>query len=260
MQHADWFVAALMAAMMGSVLYGLWRARRGHVPFIRRIAGVAALDEAVERATEMGRPVVFGMGNGDIRSIEIHASLPVLAYVARLAARLRTPFTVLVRSPDVFPITEEVVRQAYVAEGVPDHFHPADQVQFLSSDSVIYSLGTARLIEEAKAGCAVFFGAFDFAALLMAEPGARMGVLQIAGDPSLFQIPFFVCTCDQTIIGEEYYAAGAYLSSEAGARATLRSQDLIKAVFALLILAGTLWLHVPKLLGTWLVDILKSYR
>jgi len=260
MQHADGFVALLFAAIFAAVFYCLWRAKRGHVPFIRRIAGVAALDEAIERATELGRPVVFGMGNGDLRAIETHASLSVLAYLARLAARLRTPFTALIRSPDVYPVAEEVMRQAYTAEGVPDQFRPKEQVLYLSTDSVIYAMGAARLIEESKAGCAVFFGAFDFTSLLMAEPGARMGVLQIAGDPSLFQIPFFVCTCDHTIIGEEYFAAGAYLSRDPATRATLLSQDIIKGIFAGLIILGTLvaQLHTP--LAEWLVKLLTKYK
>jgi hypothetical protein len=165
-----------------------------------------------------------------------------------------------VRVADVYPVTEEIVRQAYTAEGVPDLFRPQEQIRFLSSDSVVYAMGTARVIEESKAGCALFFGEFDFSSLLMAEPGARMGVMQIAGDPSLFQIPFFVCTCDYTILGEEFYAAGAYLSSDPTTRGTLVSQDLIKVVIAGLILLGTLLAHFQFGAARWLVNLLTGYR
>jgi hypothetical protein len=41
-QHADWLMAALMFAMAAAILGCLWRARRGHVPYVRRIAGIAA--------------------------------------------------------------------------------------------------------------------------------------------------------------------------------------------------------------------------
>jgi len=260
MQHADALIAILMAVMVGAVLFCLWRARRGHMPYIRRISGVAALEEAMGRATEMGRPVIFGMGYTGLRDIETHASLSVLAYVARVAARLRTPLVALVRRPDVYPVVEEVMREAYTAEGAPDEFRAEEQVRFFSEDSIVYSMAAARLIEEGKAACALFFGAFDFTSLLMAEPGARLGVMQIAGDPSLFQIPFFVCTCDHTIIGEEYFAAGAYLSPDPSARATLVSQDIIKALFAGLILLGTLLAQFHFDAARWFVDLLKAYK
>jgi len=258
MQHADALVSILMFVFAAAVLVCLWRAKRGRVPYIRRIPGIASLEEALGRATEMGRPVIFGLGHSGLQAIETHAALSILAYVARLAARLRTPFITLVSQQDVYPVAEETVRQAYTAEGVPDQFHAEDQVRYLSGHSVIYAMGAARLIEESKAGCALFFGVFDFTSLLMTEPGARMGVMQIAGDPSLFQIPFFVCTCDYTVIGEEYFAAGAYLSPEPQTRATLVSQDIIKAVFGGMVLLGTVLYQFYGSWHPWLREFLRA--
>lgn len=260
MQHADALIAILMGVVGAVVLMCLWRARRGHVSYVRRLAGIDALEEAVGRATEMGRPVIFAMGWTDIRQIETHASLSILAHVARLAARMRAQFIALVRVPNVYPVVEEVVRQAYTTEGVPDQFHAEEQVRFFSQDSVVYAMSTARLIEETGAGCALFFGAFDFTSLLMAEPGARMGVLQIAGDPTLWQVPFFVCTCTHTIFGEEYFAAGAYLSPDPMVRSSLLSQDIIKVVFAGLIILGTVAVHFDSPITRWFVELLTRYK
>jgi len=259
MQHADALTAILLGLFGLAILVCLWRARRGHIPYVRQIAGVVAIEEAVGRATEMGRPIVFAMGWTDIRDIKTHVSLSVLDYVARLAARMQTRLIVTLLVPNVYPIAEEVVRQAYTAEGVPDQFQPEEQVRFLSQDSVLHAMGTARLIEEEQAGCAIFFGAFDFTSLLMAEPGARMGVLQIAGDPGLFQVPFFVCTCSHTIIGEEYFAAGAYVSRDPSMRASLVSQDLIKAIIGGLILAGTILVQFDWGKASWLAKKLMEY-
>jgi hypothetical protein len=260
MEHADGLALILMLAFSAAVLVCLWRARRGRVPYIRRIPGIASLEEAMGRATELGRPVIFALGHSGLQAIETHSALAILAYVARLAARLRTPFIALVSQQDVYPVAEETVRQAYTAEGVPDQFKAEDQVRFLSGHTTIFAMGAARLIEETKAGCALFFGPFDFTSLLMAEPGARMGVMQIAGDPSLFQIPFFVCTCDYTVIGEEYFAAGAYLSTEPQARATLASQDIIKATVAGMILVGTVLYQFYGSWPKWLHGLLTALK
>ena len=260
MQHADWLMSILLALFAAAVLGCLWRARRGHIPHVRAIGGVAAIAEAVGRATEMGRPIVFAMGHTDIRDIRTHVSLSVLEHVARLAARMGTELIVTLRVANVYPVAEETVRQAYTAEGAPEKFRPSEQVRFLSEESVLHAMGTARLIEEAGAGCAIFFGAFDFSSLLMAEPGARMGVLQIAGDPSLFQVPFFVCTCRHTIIGEEYFAAGAYVSRDPAMRGALVSQDLIKAILAALIVVGVVLAQVQTGWARAVVEFLTRYQ
>jgi len=267
MQHPDALMAILMGILGAAILFCVWRAKRGHIPYVRRIAGIAGIEGAIERATEMGRPVVFGMGITDIQGIETHAALSVLSYAARLAARLRTQLIVLVRKANVYPVAEEIVRQAYTTEGAPELFDAGQQVRFLTEDGIIYSMSVARLIEETPAGCALFFGLFDFTSLLMTEPGARVGVVQIAGDPTLGQVPFFVCSCDQTIMGEEYYAAGAYTSEDPGMRSTLLSQDIIKVILAGLIIVGILMTLVPKGGPAWLthaaqtvVDYLKHYQ
>jgi hypothetical protein len=238
MEHADGLTAALLALFGGLILFFLWRARRGHVPYVRPIAGITAMEEAVGRATELGRPVIFAMGESDVRDIITHASLSVLEYVARLAARLRTPFRVLVQKPDVYAFAESAVHNAYQAEGAGEVFNAQEQVQYLSDNTIVFAMSTARMIEDTQAGCALFVGTFSFSSLLMTEPGSRAGVLQIAADPNLAQVPFYVCTCDYTIIGEEYFAAGSYVSADPALRGGLVSQDLIKVVFGVLIVVG----------------------
>lgn len=244
MKHADAFVAVLMLLLMGIVLYCIWRTKRGKLSYIRQISGVSAMEEAVGRATEMGKPILFIVGESGIQDIVTHNCMAVLSHVSRLAARMRTRLVVLMSIPEVYPMAESTVRQAFMSEGAPELFSGAEQVRFLSSDGVVFAAGVSRFVEEERPGCVIFFGSFSFTALLLAEPGARLGILQIAGDPQLFQMPFFVCTCDHTIIGEEYFAAGAYVSPDPRMRNSLLSQDLIKAVFVSIILAALVWLMV----------------
>jgi hypothetical protein len=242
--HADLLAFILIVVLMGAVLYCVWRARRGRISYVRRVSGINAMEEAVGRATEMGRPILFIPGNSGIQAIETHTAMSVLAHVARLAARMRAELVVLMSVPENYPLVEATIRQAYMAEGAPELFRGQEQVRFLSNDSVVFAAGVSRFVEENRPGCVVFFGTFDFTSLLLAEPGARLGVLQIAGDPSLFQMPFFVCTCDHTVIGEEFFAAGALVSPDPRMRNSLLGQDLIKLVFAGIVLFGLLLYHL----------------
>lgn len=259
MQHPDALVALMMFTFMGLILFTFWWARRGKTIFVRRIPGISAIEEAVGRATEMGQPVVYAMGLSDIKQVVTHISLAILSHVARLAARLRTPIIASVPVPDVYPFAEETVREAFKAEGALDQFDPKKHVIYTSPNSIVSAMTVARIIEEQHAGCAMFVGVFDFASLLMAEPGAQAGVIQIAADPALGQIPFFVCTCDYTIIGEEYFAAGAYISPDPSTRGTLRAQDIVKVIFAALIIFGLICYHLDLPFAQRVVEHFKHY-
>ncbi len=262
MEHADPLVFVLVVGFLVMVVFFISRARRGKLPYVRPIAGVTAMEEAVGRATELGRPVVFAMGESDIKDIITHATMAIMGHIARLAAKMQTPFVALVYRPDVYPLAESVAHEAYRAEGMQDDFRPEEQVRYLSDNAIVYAMSVARTIEGDQAGCAMFFGKNNFTSLLMTEPGAQRGVLQIAGDPLLGQIPFFVCSCDYTIIGEEFYAASAYVSQEPATRGSLISQDLVKLIFALLIAVGVVAMILDNLgLSGFdaVVDWLKKY-
>jgi hypothetical protein len=83
-------------------------------------------------------------------------------------------------------------------------------------------------------------GAYFAEALLLTETGASTGAIQIAGTDSDHQLPFFVTTCDYTLIGEELYAASAYLSREPVQVGTLRGQDIGKALILGVLGIGTI--------------------
>ncbi len=76
------------------VLY-ITKARAGReLPTIRRVSGLDALDEAIGRATEMGRPVHFSPGISDVNEAQTMASMAILDYVARKSARNDVPLII----------------------------------------------------------------------------------------------------------------------------------------------------------------------
>jgi hypothetical protein len=84
-------------------------------------------------------------------------------------------------------------------------------------------------------GAIFLLGSFAAESLLLAENGASTGAIQVAGTDAYTQLPFFITTCDYTLIGEELYAASAYLSREPRLLGSLRGQDVGKAFLMLVI-------------------------
>jgi len=235
------FLLALIASVIftGIVLYTSHRARRGKDLYLRPIAGLQEIDNAVGRATEMGRPILYVPGWSTIGEITTIASMMILNRVARKAAEYDT--RILVPNSDyyVMPLAQEMVRDAFYEAGRPDSYNQVD-VFYVSSDQFPYAAGVNGTMIREKAATNFFMGFFNAEALLMTETGNAIGSIQIAGTDAITQVPFFITTCDYTLIGEEFYAASAYLSKDPELVSMLKAQDYFKFLIVFFILLGAI--------------------
>ena len=236
MVHANWTVAILEAVLVFLILYKIFSARRGKELYIRKIPGLNAIDEAVGRATEMGRPMLFSPGLSGLGLPTLQA-LAILKHITSAAAKYRTRIIVPTADSVVYTIAEEISKDAYSAQGVPEHFNPED-VRFLSDDQFAYASGVVGILNRENVASNFMFGNFFAESLILAETGHQVGAIQVAGTPQITQIPFFITAADYTIIGDEFYAASAYLSREPTLLGSLVGQDYAKAALILIMAAG----------------------
>jgi hypothetical protein len=59
-------------------------------------------------------------------------------------------------------------------------------------------------------------------------------------------LPFFITACDYTLIGEELYAASAYLSREPLLLGSLKAQDYGKLLILVVMVLGSVLLLLSK--------------
>jgi hypothetical protein len=219
--------------------YFISRARGGRDLFIRKIPGLAAVEEAVGRATEMGKPILYVPGLGDIDWPATIASMNIIGEVAKKIALYNTPLIIPNRWSVVYAVSKEVVKEAFVSQGRPERFRE-DYVRYLTEDQFGYAAAVDGIIIREKPATNFFIGKFWAESLIMAETGAQTGALQIAGTDSVLQLPFFVTACDYTLIGEELYAASAYLSREPLLMGSLKAQDYGKVIVLIVLVGFTL--------------------
>jgi hypothetical protein len=242
---AQWFngylrgVAIAIVLFVSLIVFYIRKARSGEHLFIRKIAGLDAVDEAVGRATEMGRPILFVAGTGYVSDIGTVASLNVLGEVAKKTAEYGTRLRVPVRDPVVYTVAREVAKGAYAEAGHPDTYDP-ESVQFVVENALAYASAVSGMIVREQPAANFFLGPFGGESLILAETGSTTGAIQIAGTDSTTQLPFFVVACDYTLMGEELYAASAYLSREPLMVGALKGEDVGKLIFMILLVAGTL--------------------
>lgn len=237
----QWFDTSTLPALLGTVILSLIfvfffdRAKRDRNLFIRRIAGLDAVEEALGRATEMGRATLYVPGLSTMADVATIASLNILGEVAQKTAQFGTPLIVPVADPIVYTVAREVVKEAYTTAGRPDAFHQ-DIVFFVTDQQFAFAAAVDGIMTREKPATNFLIGMFWAESLIIAETGAATGAIQIAGTDAVAQLPFFITACDYTLIGEELYAASAYISREPVLLGGIKAQDYSKALIVLIIL------------------------
>jgi hypothetical protein len=241
---SNWFEKTKLPALIASLIFGLLvsimfqAAKRGKDLYIRPIAGIEEIDNAIGRATEMGRPILFCPGLSGIGDVATLAGLSILSRIAKKAAEYDTKIIVPNRDLIVLPIAQEIVREAHSEAGRPDSFDK-NNIFFVSEQQFAYVAGVNGIMIREKTATNFYMGMFYAESLIMTETGNSTGAIQIAGTDAVTQIPFFITTCDYTLMGEELYAASAYMAKQPLMLGTLKAQDHAKAIILIFLILGT---------------------
>ena len=231
----DLFTLLLTCGLIGMAMY---LANQGRKVEIRPIAGFEAMDEAIGRAAEMGKPLHFTPGYGGLVAATF-AAFEVLGYVAKKAAEYDVRLIVTVSQPETFAVTEQVMRQAYLEAGKPEAYRPED-CRFISTDQWAYASGVIGVLCRGKVASNIVIGNFAAEALILAEAGNTIRAVQIAGTSNAYQIPFFVVACDYVVLGDEMFAAGAYFAKNKTHLGSLWGEDLVKGICIAIMVVGAI--------------------
>ena len=236
-EHATPAMVMFLVGLTYSLFRYIGRARESPGSmYIRRIAGVDAIEISIGRAVEQGRPILFTTALTQLGPV-LYACMGVLSFVARKAALFRSRLIVPQSAPDALALVEDVVSDAYRSEKRMNAFDPKSLI-FLSDEQFAFASGYIGMVHRERPGATFMLGTFAAESLILAEAGQYVGAMQVAASVSPEQVPFFVCTCDYTLIGEELFSASAYLSREPVLVGSLYGQDRAKLFLLGLITIG----------------------
>jgi len=242
------FVAGRMFALgmliaVSLIIIACMELAKKNLPTFRRLAGLDALPEMVGRAAEMGRPVHYTTGLGELNTnmaSQLVAGLSVLSYVSELCAKLGVKIIYTVYQSQVIPLATELMHDAYARVGKGEEFNADDQVRYMSGEQFAYASAVQGVAERERPAANIMIGPFYAESMLFAETFYRIGSIQLAGTARGYQIPFFAVVCDYLLIAEEIYAAGAYVSKDAVLSGSIRGQDIGKFIALILMLIGVI--------------------
>lgn len=253
----NWYNAARTNVLIGIIITAAFvgwfiiLGKKGKSLYLRPIAGLNAMDEAIGRATEMGKPILYSSGRGKMERPASIASMNILGSVAEKVASYGTPLIFPNNDPVVTAVAQEVAREGYTKAGHVDRYDP-DNIYFVTDSQFGYAAAVDGIMIRERPATNLFFGTFEAESLILAETGNSIGAIQIAGTDSSIQMAFFIVACDFVLIGEELFAASGYLSGDPQVVGTLKGSDYLKVIIIILILFGAV---VGLLNQEWFVNL-----
>lgn len=231
-----------LLSFIGLLLFFMTRLRRGHKPRLRHIEAYEAVKGFSGRAIEAGRPLHLSLGLGSMANVSTADSLAglyTLDYLADQAAVTGVPPIISMADPTVMLFAQNTLKNAY-GDDIQGAKEAQRDVRWIAPQPAAYAAGVMGLIGVDDVNTNIMIGRFGDEYLLMGEAAARQGIAHVGGTSDPTTLPFIYATAQETLLGEEIYAAGAYLKKRQPHIGSLLAQDTVRWVVGIIILGGVL--------------------
>lgn len=208
-----------------------------------RMAGLAEAGAAVQIATGANQ----SGGQTLLPSGETLGSLQLAGRVAEAAARRAGTVTADAGDITSYLALRGLVHSAYQRAGFGADYRGTHVHLLAHNAPTAYAAGVAAQMRDAPA-LAVVAGNYGAEALLISEEAAARQVPTIAATPNLLALPVLTLSADATLVGEDLFAAEAYLADAPRPAARLLTHDLLRRILLGLLALGLLW----QLAARWL--------
>jgi hypothetical protein len=245
-------LALLIAILVGAGLFLLTRRiQSGQGVGLRPLRGFQTLNNQVGRAVESGRRVHFGLGTAGLDSATSPTSLAALAALEHLAqdgCASDVPPLVTVGAGTLLPAAQDQLRGAYSqANRSQDYANTMVEFVAAAASPMSYAAGVSDTVQHSNAGSNLLMGHFGAEIGLILEAAGRENLDQIVGSDDPVALAIVSVMSDDLLIGEELFAAGAYLKGNPSQLASLQVQDILRLIVGAAIL---LFAIINLLLGT----------
>jgi hypothetical protein len=226
------FAAILLIALT------FWR-RRTPASF-RSIEAYERLNRSVGLAVENGSRLHISLGRGNLLTARGGSALAGLAMLRRLAERTSVsdrPPVVTSGDASLAILSQDTLQSGYRAAGAEEQYRfSTGRLTGLTPFS--YAAGAIPVIHDENVSANIIIGDLGAEAALLTEASDRANANLIAASDDLSAQSVFYASAQDPLIGEELFAAGAYVGAGASHDASLNVQDILRWLIILAILLG----------------------
>ncbi len=240
-------VALGVVVLAAALLILLSRLQRKSRPKLRTIPAFTRLYRAIGLSVEDGTRLLIGLGNTSLLTGNAGAPLAGLAMLRRLAERTslsdRPPIAVAGEAPLAL-LAQDTLESGYREAGAGEYYQPTTgRVVGLTPFSA--AAGTMPIFRDEAVSAAVFMGHFGVEAGLLAAAAERENALAVGSSDDLTAQAVWFASAPETLIGEELFAASAYIGGSPSQTASLTVQDVLRWIIIAALVGGA----ALKLLG-----------
>jgi hypothetical protein len=232
-----WEALLVLALFIGLLILFIAVDQRWTAAF-RPIRGYEELGTAIERAVEAGERVHLSLGTGSASGGD---SAPAYAGLVMMSDR---PVVVTSADGALSILSQDSLRSSFKRAGAQERFNPSLGM-FLAPTPYSYFATLSPFLKNEAVSTNVFAGSFGGEGALAADAGYRQRAFVLAGTEDVQSQALLYAAAENPLIGEEVFAAGAYLNVGAAHRASLRVQDAIRIGVVVVIIVGS----VLKIMG-----------
>ncbi len=207
---------------------------------LRTITAYAKLERAIGLAVEAGTRIHISLGRGNISGMQGGSALvglSVLERVARAASISDRPPVATSGDGTLGILSQDTLHSGLRAIGAESQYDSTyGQVSGLTPFS--YAAGTLPVIYDEHVSACFLSGHFESEVALITDAAERSGSLTLAGSDSITAQAILYATAQEPLIGEELYAAGAFVRAGDTHLSSLRAQDVLRWTLVVIILAG----------------------
>lgn len=216
----------------------LWR-RRTPASF-RVIEAYERLNRSVGLAVENGSRLHISLGRGNLFTARGGSALAGLAMLRRLAERTSVsdrPPVVTSGDASLAILSQDTLQSGYRAAGAEEQYRfSTGRLTGLTPFS--YAAGALPTIHDENVSANIILGDLGTEAALLTEASDRENANLIAASDNLSAQSVFYASSQEPLIGEELFAAGAYVGAGASHDASLNVQDILRWLIILAIILG----------------------
>jgi len=232
----------LLILMIVSMAVFAFRGRKKMASLFRPIPAFQKLGHAIGLSVEAGTRLHLTLGRGSLSGIEGASAvvgLNILERVARTASISDRPPIATSGDATIGILSQDVLYNSFRSIGASGTYDPIyGQVSGLTPFA--YAAGTLPTIFDEQVSTTILTGHFGSEVALIADGSDRVGAMTLAGSDNLPAQAILYAAAQEPLIGEELYAAGAYLKTGPVHSASLRAQDLLRWVIILAIMLGSI--------------------
>lgn len=241
--QTDFFAFALL--VVGFLAYAIFAllARRGDFnPNLRRLGAYEALPGQVGEAVESGGRVHVSLAGNSIVDEGTGTSVAGLDMLGEVSARSTiSDRSTLGTTADAttLPLIGDTIRTAAERIDAP-YDYEALAARLVALDPLSMAAGVTSLVADEGVTSNVLIGSFEREAVLITEAGARRGLSQTVASDRLEGQAVGMVAGDYTLLGEELYVAGAYLSRKPSRLGGVAAQDILRWIVIISIGVGVI--------------------